>query len=64
MYYRIKMHVSAAQLCVETEDAKQIAALSSDIFGLELPSLLLYVVFPQLLKREVIITLLLRSRQR
>jgi len=37
----------------ETKDAKQIAALSTDIFWLVLPSLLFFILFPILLKREV-----------
>lgn len=37
----------------ETKDTKQIAALSTDIFWLVLPSLLFFVIFPVLLKRSV-----------
>jgi uncharacterized protein with PQ loop repeat len=37
----------------ETKDTKQIAALSTDIFWLVLPSLLFFVIFPILLKRNV-----------
>lgn len=37
----------------ETKDTKQIAALSTDIFWLVLPSLLFFVLFPILLKRAV-----------
>ena len=38
---------------LETKDTKQIAALSTDIFWLVLPSLLFFVLFPFLLKRAV-----------
>ncbi len=37
----------------DTKDTKQIAALSTDIFWLVLPSLLFFLVFPILLKREL-----------
>ncbi len=37
----------------ETKDTRQIAALSTDIFWLVLPSLLFFVLFPVLLKRSV-----------
>ena len=36
----------------ETKDTAKIAALSTDIFWLVLPSLLFFVVFPLLLKRS------------
>ncbi|HPV14259.1 MAG TPA: DUF3147 family protein [Candidatus Cloacimonadota bacterium] len=38
---------------LETKDTKQIAALSTDIFWLVLPSLLFFVLFPLLLKRNL-----------
>ncbi|MGI6199115.1 MAG: DUF3147 family protein [Candidatus Cloacimonadaceae bacterium] len=38
---------------LETKDVKQIAALSTDIFWLVLPSLLFFVLFPVLLRRNV-----------
>lgn len=38
---------------IETKDTKRISALSLDIFWLVLPSLLFFVIFPQLLKREM-----------
>jgi len=38
---------------LETKDTKKIAALSTDVFWLVLPSLLFFVVFPILLKRSV-----------
>lgn len=38
---------------LETKDTKQISALSGDIFWLVLPSLLFFVIFPQLLKRQL-----------
>ncbi|HOZ01184.1 MAG TPA: DUF3147 family protein [Candidatus Syntrophosphaera sp.] len=37
----------------ETKDTEKIAALSTDIFWLVLPSLLFFVLFPILLKRAV-----------
>ena len=37
----------------ETKDTAKIAALSTDIFWLVLPSLLFFVLFPILLKRAV-----------
>lgn len=37
---------------LETKDTKQISALSGDIFWLVLPSLLFFVIFPLLLKRQ------------
>ena len=37
----------------ETKDTKQIAALSSDIFWLVLPSLLFFVILPVLLRRSM-----------
>lgn len=38
---------------IETKDVKQIAALCTDIFWLVIPSLLFFVLFPVLLKRNV-----------
>lgn len=37
----------------ETKDTRQIAALSTDIFWLVLPSLLFFVILPILLRRAV-----------
>ena len=40
-------------LYVETKDVQKISALSLDIFWLVIPSLVLFVSLPALLKREV-----------
>lgn len=37
----------------ETKDVKQIASLSTDIFWLVIPSLLFFILFPALLKRNI-----------
>jgi hypothetical protein len=38
---------------IESKDVKQIVNLSTDIFWLVLPSLLFFILFPILLKREL-----------
>jgi len=41
-------------LYIETKDVKRIAELSTDIFWLVLPSLSFFLVFPYLLKRNML----------